>query len=148
MQLGELQSQIERFQRREVTVIALSVDAPGDSLAMIERLGLSFALLSDPDQEVVQAFKVQNPKTKQLALHAVYIVDTDGKVFYRKVASRRPTSEELIDAIDAHRGVYPSTIDEAKPRTRSAVAYPKNNFQGLMELAAAEQLPGSVNRTR
>ena len=80
MQLGELQNQIERFARRDVTVIALSVDAPDDSLAMIERLGLTFTLGSDPDQNVVKAFRVQNPDTKELVLHAVYIVDPEGKV--------------------------------------------------------------------
>ena len=40
MQLGELQHQIERFERRGIAVVALSVDEPQASLAMIERLGL------------------------------------------------------------------------------------------------------------
>ena len=105
MQLGELQHQIARFQRRGVNVAALSVDKPRDSEAMVKRMGLTFALGSDADQAVIKAFRVQNPDTQELALHAVYIVDQQRRVFYRKVASRRPTSPELIDAIDAYRGV-------------------------------------------
>ena len=145
MQLGELQNQIERFARRDVTVIVLSVDAPDDSLAMIERLGLTFTLGSDPDQNVVKAFRVQNPDTKELALHAVYIVDPEGKVFYRKVASRRPTSAELIDAVDAFRGVYPQHDDVNKTRARIAVAYPQNNFQALIEMSSVEAPPETVD---
>ena len=144
MQLGELQNQIARFERRNVSVIALSVDSPTDSAAMVERLGLTFALGSDPEQNIVKAFRVQNPDTQELAVHAVYIVDPAGKVFYRKVARRRPTSDELIDAIDAHRGDYPQT-DPAAPRQRIDVAYPQNDFQALLEISAAESLPNSVD---
>ncbi len=136
---------MERFERRDVTVLALSVDAPEDSLAMIERLGLTFALGSDPNQHVVKAFRVQNPETQELALHAVYIVDAEGKVLYRKVASRRPTSEELIDAVDAFRGVYPQQDDVNKTPARIAVAYPQNNFQALIEMSSVAELPEVVD---
>ena len=144
MQLGELQNQIDRFNRRNATIIAISVDAPTDSLAMLKRLGLSYPLGSDPQQKIVKAFRVQNPDTQELALHAVYIIDEQAKVFYRKVALRRPVSAELIDAIDAHLGTYPQN-DKAQPRKRVAVAYPQNNFQALIEVSKVEQLPESID---
>ncbi len=144
MQLGELQNQIARFERRNVSVIALSVDTPSDSAALIGRLGLTYALGSDPDQRIVKAFGVQNPDTRELALHAVYLVDRQGKVFYRKVARRRPTSDELIDAVDAYRGVYPQS-DPAAPRAAIPVAYPQNDFQALLEISQASRLPVSVD---
>ncbi len=140
MQLGELQHQIERFQRRNVSILAVSVDKPRDSLAMVKRMGLTFHLGSDPQQAVVRAFRVQNPDTQELALHAVYIMDADAKIYYRKVARRRPLSNELIDAIDAHRGQYPQN-DPAKPRRRVDVAYPTNNFQALLEVASVQEAP-------
>ena len=115
MQLGELQNQIARFERRQVNVVALSVDEPAASQAMVNRLGLSFPLGSDPEQQVIKAFRVQNPDTRELAIHAVYVVDEHGVVFYRKVGLRRPLSQELIDAIDAERGDYPRS-DEAPAR--------------------------------
>ncbi len=147
MQLGELQNQIERFERRSATIVGISVDAPTDSLAMIERLGLTFPLGSDPDQEVVRAFGVQNPDTRELALHAVYIVEPGGHIVYRKVARRRPVSAELIDALDAHAGVFPQH-DPAAPPARIAVAYPRNNFQALVEMAGVEALPAGIDGKR
>lgn len=145
MQLGELQHQIARFERRGVTVIALSVDEPTASLAMIERLGLSFDLGSDPQQNVVKAFGVQNPNTRELAIHAVYIVDADGTVIYRKVGRRRPVSQELIDAIDAFRGVYPRTDEVIEPKEFAKVAFPGNNFQALITVAGVAALPQTID---
>jgi hypothetical protein len=145
VQLGELQNQIARFERRGVEVIALSVDEPSASLAMIARLGLTFELGSDPDQLVVNAFGVQNPSTQELAIHAVYIVDADGTIFYRKVGRRRPVSQELIDAIDAFRGVYPRHDEQVQPKKSIAVAYPENNFQALIAVAEVDALPATVS---
>lgn len=145
MQLGELQHQLTRFENRGVSVIALSVDEPEASLAMIERMGLGFDLASDPQQSVITAFKVQNPDTRELAIHAVYIIDTDGGIFYRKVGLRRPVSEELIDAIDAFRGEYPRTDEEVEPRQRITVAYPTNNFQALLSVSAVDALPEGID---
>ncbi len=111
---------------------------------MIERLGLSFTLASDPEQRVVRAFGVQNPDTKELALHAVYLVDENAEVVYRKVARRRPTANELIDAIDAVQGNYPQT-DRVSVRSRIAVAYPTNNFQALLEMVKVSTLPTNID---
>ncbi len=144
MQLGELQHQIERFNRRSVAVLALSVDKPKESLAMIRRLGITFHMGSDPEQTVAKAFRVQNPDTQELALHAVYIVDRGGQVIYRKVALRRPTSNELIDAIDAYRGDYP-VRDAVLPRRRTAVAYPDNNFQAILEASRPLAPPDTID---
>ena len=112
---------------------------------MMERLGITFKVGSDPTQHVVRAFGVQNPDTQSLALHAVYIVGTDGRVVYRKVASRRPTAEELLDAIDAHRGEYPRN-DPPIAADRIAVAWPRNNYQALIEIANVEALPTAVDQ--
>ena len=114
---------------------------------MIQRLGISFALASDAEQKVVKGFGVQNPETSELALHAVYIVDEKSRVIYRKVAGRRPVSAELIDAIDAHRGVYPRNDRREEPPERR-VAYPSNNFQTLIEMSNAHELPSTVAAAR
>ena len=145
MQLGELQHQIARFESRGVSVIALSVDEQAASRAMIKRLGLTFDLGSDPQQSVVKAFGVQNPDTRELAIHAVYIVAGNGEIFYRKVGRRRPVSAELIDAIDAYQGMYPRTDEQIQPRGRINVAYPENNFQALITVAGITALPETID---
>ena len=146
MQLGELQHQIERFERRGANIVALSVDKPKDSTALVQRLALTYFVGSDSDQSVINTYRVQNPDTNELAIHAVYILDSDGKVFYRKVSRRRPVSNELIDAIDAYAGTYPQN-DSAKPRQRVAVAYPTNNFQAILEASGANALPTSIDES-
>lgn len=144
MQLGELQNQIDRFTRRNASIVAISVDSPTDSLAMLDRLGLTYPLASDPQQQMVKAYRVQNPDTQELALHAVYIVDEQRTILYRKVALRRPTSNELIDAIDAHHGRYPQA-DNVEPRRRANVAYPQNNFQAILEIVRVTTLPPNID---
>jgi len=111
---------------------------------LLERLGLGFELGSDADQAVVKAFGVQNPDTQELALHAVYIIDQAGEIFYRKVALRRPASAELIDAIDAFNGDYPRN-DKVQGRPPRNVAYPSNNFQTLIEMATTPDLPDTIS---
>ena len=145
MQLGELQNQYHRFVRRSAAILAISVDPPTDSQAMIARLGLKFDLASDPQQQIVKTFGVQNPDTQQLALHAVYIIDRNGLIIYRKVARRRPVSAELIDAIDVFRGDYPQS-DIKQPPRRINVAYPQNNFQALIEIAKADQPSDGIDQ--
>jgi hypothetical protein len=143
VQLGELQSQMTRFNARDVKVVALSVDPVKESRSMVGRMKLSFALVSDEDQSIMKEYGVRNPDTKELALHAVFILDEDRKVFYRKVASRRPVSQELLDAIDYHYGRYPLG-DQALVRGDIPVAFPRNNFQALIELGRSAELPEGV----
>lgn len=147
MQLGELQSQIDRFSARGGSVIALSVDPPAHSTAMVRRLGLSFVIASDQNQAVQKAFRVQNPDTNELALHAVYIIDETRRIFYRKVAGRRPLSQELLDAIDFEFGRYPMN-DEAGKYAGTPVAFPRNNFQALLNVSLVDSLPESLDEKR
>jgi hypothetical protein len=144
VQLGELQSQLERFENRGVKVVALSVDPPAHSRLMIRRMGLDFPIASDESQEVQKTYRVQNPETQELALHAVFIVSEDGRVFYRKIASRRPKSQELLDAIDYYQGNYP-VADQPMNHDGTVVAFPTNNFQALLELATNSVLPASID---
>ena len=82
----------------------VSVDTPEVSLPWAQEKGFTFAMVSDPDQKVIGGWGLQNPDVKDLALHAVYILDKDGKIFYRKIARRRAYSKELLAAIDYHYG--------------------------------------------
>lgn len=113
---------------------------------MIRRMALKFPIGSDSDMQVIKAFRVQNPDTRELAIHAVYIIDSDGDIFYRKVGLRRPLSRELIDAIDAHRGDYPRKDEVVEPRSRITVAYPQNDFQALLTATTIESLPETIDK--
>jgi len=144
VQLGELQRRKAAFDRRRATLVAISVDAPAASGQLIERHGLTFALASDTDQEIMGRFGIINPKTKGLALHAVYIVAPDGKVLYRKVARRRPKAAELLDAIDGWAGTYPQPDVQVDDDTKVQVAFPRNRWQMFLAVADAAELPASI----
>lgn len=144
MQLGELQSQFKRFQDRNVDLVAISVDPPEHSRIMIKRLGLDFPILSDENQQIQKAYGVQNPDTQELALHAVFVVNKNKEVVYRKIAGRRPLSQELLDAIDHARGQYPLG-DQAPERGDIPVAFPTNNFQALLEISTSPGLPEGIS---
>jgi hypothetical protein len=90
-----------------VSLVAISVDGPSDTLPWAQKKGLTMPLATDPEQRIIGRFGIANPDVPELSLHAVYILDEDGKVFYRKVARRRPYSPEFLDAIDYHYGRWP-----------------------------------------
>lgn len=98
-------------------MVGISVDDPADTIPWTERKGITFTLLSDPTQRVIDGFGLVNTDAPELSLHAIYIIDGDGKVFYRKVARRRAYSDELLDALDYHAGTY-------RPRTQPGAATP------------------------
>lgn len=112
MQLVELQHHFEQFERRGISIVALSVDEPEDAHPMLLRLGLQYPVVSDTTLKVIRSFGLENPEVEELALHATYIIDAQGEVLYRKVARRRPLSTELLAAVDHHRG-QPFNVDES-----------------------------------
>ncbi len=90
-----------------MSLVAISIDIPSNTLPWAEKKGLTMPLASDPEQKIIGSFGIANPDMPELSLHAVYIIDEDGKVFYRKVARRRAYSQEFLDAIDYHFGRWP-----------------------------------------
>ncbi len=94
------------FQKRNASVVAISVDPVPATFGWAKLKGFTFRLASDPKMEIIDRFGIRNRNQPDLALHAIYIVDKDGDVFYRKVARRRAYSGELLAAIDHYRGVW------------------------------------------
>ncbi len=90
-----------------MSIVAISVDPPAVTLPWANEKGLTMPLASDPEQKLIKGFGLVNPDVPELALHAVYIVDEQGKVFYRKIARRRAYSNEFIDAVDYRYGRWP-----------------------------------------
>ena len=52
--------------------------------------------------KVIRAWGLENTDVGDLSLHAVYLLDPDGTIFYRKIARRRAYPPEFLDAIDYH----------------------------------------------
>lgn len=83
-----------------MTFVALSVDPPDVTIPWATKKGFSFPMVSDPKLEVIRAWGLENEEVGDLAYHAVYLIDVDGTVLYRKVARRRAYSKEFLAVID------------------------------------------------
>jgi alkyl hydroperoxide reductase subunit AhpC len=108
VQLGKLQERLGDFDKRGVSIVVVSVDPPQATIPWAQDKGFTFPMASDPQKRVIEALDLVNPEAPDLALHAVFILDTDGTIFYRKIARRRAYPPEFRDAIDYHlrRGKY------------------------------------------
>lgn len=88
--------------------MAISVDGTRDAAKMVKRDGLPFTVLSDPPRKVVDLFGLRDTDEKdEMSRASVYIADPSGEIYYRKIGWKRPSSQELIDAIDYYRGRWP-----------------------------------------
>ena len=97
--MGDLQKHLPEYDARGVSVVALSVDPPEATLPWADKKGLSIPFLSDPEMKIIGAWDLVNEQA-ELSWHAVYLIDTDGTIFYRKVGRRRAYSKEFLAAID------------------------------------------------
>jgi peroxiredoxin len=94
-----LQSNLAELIKRDIDLVAISVDdiAPGKALA--EKLGLNFPILSDPKAETIKAFGVFDAQT-EIAWPSIFVVARDGnKIVHRWLADtfteRVPTADVL-----------------------------------------------------
>ena len=134
--MGDLQRNLSNYDERGVTVVALSVDPPDVTVPWATEKGLAFPLLSDPKLEIIRGWNLENEGVGDLAWHAVYLIDTDGTIFYRKVARRRAYSEEFLAAIDYWRAFK-----------GSAPAAPSPSASDASEASGAESAPEAAPET-
>ena len=82
------------------------VDPPEQNAAMVEKLGLPFPILSDPDRSaVIEPYGAADPKDQRnIGRPTIMAIGTDGSELFR-MGSRdfadRPSEEELVDTLEA-----------------------------------------------
>jgi len=125
--LRALQAALPRFKARGATLIAISPQAPDRSLSLAEKLALEFDVLSDIDQAVARAYRVNftvpadmkdlyldtfhNDLAKQTAdgswdlpVPATFVIDDLGIIRARHVSvdyRTRMDPEDILAALDA-----------------------------------------------
>jgi hypothetical protein len=86
-----LAQRYEQFLGAGVRIAGVSVDAPGQHAAMIDKLRLPFWMLSDPDGEgVLKAVDAWNPDTARhgdIGRPGVVIIDPDGVERFRLIGA-------------------------------------------------------------
>ena len=105
-QLSDVQSIYDDIRFRDMSVVAISADPRDDSTNWIMEQQFTFPMAVDVELNFIKRVRLEHPE-REVAIHAIYMLDQDGKIFYAKVGGRRPTPQELLDAIDYHKGNWP-----------------------------------------
>ena len=84
-------------------MVAIDIDSPGQHAAMVEKLGLSFPFLSDPDRSLaIEPFGVADPRDpRMLAIPTAVLIAAGGEEVHRRSSSDfadRPTEDALVAA--------------------------------------------------
>ncbi|MGW8144700.1 MAG: thioredoxin-dependent thiol peroxidase [Anaerolineales bacterium] len=94
------------YQKAGVTVIGVSPDSSTSHTKFIHKYELPFTLLSDPDREVINLYKVWGKKKNfgreyEGVIRTTYLIDEDGKiakVLENVVAAKH--SEKILEALE------------------------------------------------
>jgi peroxiredoxin Q/BCP len=91
----------EGFERAGVQAVGIVVDSVEQNRAMVDKLLLTFPILSDPDGAVIREWGVWND-AEGIAKSSLFLVQPPSAVVYDYVGTDfadRPTDEELWAAI-------------------------------------------------
>ena len=102
-QLRQIDAAYDQFRFRDVEVVTVSADDRDASTQWLADQGFRFRMAVDVELRFIESIKLRHPE-RRAALHAIYLTDKNGKIFYAKVGGRRPAVQELLDAIDYQRG--------------------------------------------
>lgn len=94
---------LPELEKRQVAVVAISVDPLGVSDKLAAALGLTLPLASDPDHAVIDAYGVFDAEN-EVAWPAMYLVERDHTIAWRFLGDTykiRPSREEVLRAIDS-----------------------------------------------
>ena len=88
-------------------VLAISVDPPELSRAVVEEDGLAFSILADTDRAVIESYGLVHagggPEGTDIALPAQLLVAPDGRIAWSHVARRiqdRASPAQTLEAIE------------------------------------------------
>lgn len=127
LQLRSLQEALPLFLEHDATLVAISPQAPDHALSLTEKHGLAYAVLSDVDQSVIRAYRVQftlsgdledlqvnafqnDPGTqnadhsRSLPVPATFVIDRRGVVRAAFVSADwryRPEPTDIIAALES-----------------------------------------------
>lgn len=103
-QLDALEGYVGEFEQRGASLVAVSSDSQSQTEAMITSQNLSYAVLSDEELAVIEAYGVRDGVADH-SYPATFIILPDGTVVYREIATGpeggHPDVNEILEALDA-----------------------------------------------
>ena len=104
-------------------VVAITVDSPPQNSAMIEKLGLPFPMLSDPDRsKAIRPYGVSDEKDpREIARPAMFVVTPDRRVVFENVSTDFADRHAESAAIEALQNLDlpptgPERVESANPQ--------------------------------
>ena len=83
-------------------MLAVSTDDLRGAESVVERLGLDFPILYDPEATVVREYGVYNLNHDSLASPSAFVIDKSGEIRWKHIGEGRydhATNQQIIDAL-------------------------------------------------
>jgi peroxiredoxin len=99
-----LQSNQAELAKRDIGLVAISVDDVTVGKALADKLGLNFPVLADPKGETIKAFGVFDAQT-EIAWPSIFVIGKAGKVVHRWLAdtfSERIVTVDVLKALETN----------------------------------------------
>jgi peroxiredoxin len=119
-QLEAFQAKLAEFDKQKVKLVAISADDADLAGQTVGERGLGFAVVPDPDHELIEAFGVANRVRDNIAYPTVYVVKPNGQVSlaFADPQGRRLQAEEVLVFLD--KGSLPSPTEAVAKAPASA----------------------------
>jgi peroxiredoxin len=110
-QLEAFQAKLADFDKQKIKLVAISADDAELAGQTVGERGLGFAVVPDPDHELIEAFGVANRLRDNIAYPTVYVVKPSGQVSlaFADPQGRRLQAEEVLAFLD--KGSLPSSTE-------------------------------------
>ncbi len=86
----------------DTEALAVSTDDLAGAETVVERLGLGFPILYDPDAAVVSEYGVYNLLNDRMATPSTFVIDKSGEVRWKHIGKGRydhATNQQIIDQL-------------------------------------------------
>ena len=100
----ELQDRYESFESLDAEIVAISVDRLDGAGYVVDRLGVTFPILYDPEAEVVRRYGVYDLLGDELAAPSVFVIDKEGSIRWRYIGRSiidRPSMTHIVERLKA-----------------------------------------------
>ncbi len=100
-----MQARIDDFRALDTEILAICVDPVETNKEVSDAYGLEYAVLSDPDLRVIDAYGVRHPDgfvDGDIARPATFIIDREGAIVWRDVTDNwrtRVRPQRLLDQL-------------------------------------------------
>ena len=91
------------FQKRNVELVAISVDDRTYAFQMADLVGAEYPVLADATRYVAETYGVYDLLNDKVAAPATFIIRPDGGIAWKHIAediTDRPTSSDILTEID------------------------------------------------